>query len=167
MPKTLADEHIALHLFETPPANPDAITVAEWDAAIPLECRIMDYRLSPTASETLQQSEFCEGSNASVPTKSNYEGSITVFRYLTAAGLADALNDVAWDAAKIKGTTLHLADREGPLHDASGAAGQEYSYFEVISDHPQKPTDRGGFIRREIPLYVQRASLDKVLVAGP
>lgn len=166
MPKTLADEHIALVMFETPPADPKAITVAEWTAAIPLECRIMDYRLSPTASETLQQAEFCEGSNASVPTKSNFDGNVTVFRYLTTAGLADATNDVAWDAMKKKGTTLYLADREGPEHDAAGAAGQEYSYFEVITDHPQKPTDRGGYIRREVPLYVQKAELDCLLV-GP
>lgn len=165
MPKTLADEHIALRMFETPPADPAAITVTEWEAAIPLECRIMDYRLSPTASETLQQSEFCEGSNASVPTKSNFEGTLTVFRYLLGTGLTDAANDIAWEAIKVKGTTLFLADREGPEHDAAGAAGQEYSYYEVINDHPMVPSDRGGYIRREVTLYVQKAELNKVLVA--
>lgn len=165
MPKTLAEEHIALVAFEEPPANPAAITVTEWNAAIRLECRILDYRLSPTDSETLQQSEFCEGSNAQVPTKSNYEGSITPFRYLLPTGLTDPTNDIAWEMLKEKGTTLYLADREGPMHDAVGAAGQEYSYYEVITDNPKVPSERSGFQRREQTLYVQRAELNKVLVS--
>ena len=165
MPKTLADEHIALVALPAPPVNPKAITVAEFNAGIRLECRIMEYTLGPADSETLEQSEFCEGSKAVVPTKSNYEGSVVVFRYLDEDGLADPANDVAWDMLKLKGTTLYLVDREGPIHDAVGAADQEYSYFEVITDHPKVPSDRGGFIRREIKLYPQKAELHQKLVA--
>lgn len=168
MPKQLSDERIAVMLFDEPPADPAAITVTEWDAGTPLECRIMagEFRLSPSGSETVNQSELCEGVNATTFGRSNYDASMTVFRYLTDEGLADALNDVAWDATKVKGTTLYLAEREGPIHDAPGAAGQEYSYFEVVTDDPQKPSDRGGFIRRVIPLGVQKAALDKELVTG-
>lgn len=167
MPKTIADENIALVLLTTAPADPTAITAAEFDAGEPLQCRIMDYRLSPVASDTVQQGEFCTSTNAQVPTRSNYEGTVTVFRYLDETGLADPINDVAWDAVKEKGTTLHLVEREGPVHDAVGTVGQAYSYFEVITDHPQVPADRGGFIRREVPLYVQRASLNKEIAAPP
>lgn len=165
MPKTLADAHIALMALPAPPVNPKAITVAEYEAGVALQCRIMDYRLSPTDSETLQQSEFCEGSNASVPTKDNFEGNIVPFRYLTAAGLADPINDVAWEMLKKKGTTLYLVEREGPEHDAPAVAGHEYSYYEAITDHPKVPSDRGGFIRREQTLYVQKAVLNEKLVA--
>ena len=51
MPKTLADEHIALRLLSEAPEDIDAITAEEFNAGTPLECRIMDYRLSPTASD--------------------------------------------------------------------------------------------------------------------
>ena len=166
MPKQLSDLHISVARVDTAPADPNAVTAAEFDAGVRLECRIMDFRLSPTASDTISQSELCTATNAQVPTRSNYEGSVTVFRYLDEDGLADAANDVAWEAFKEKGTVHHLIVREGPSHEDDGAAGQEYSYYEVIQDNPQVPADRGGFIRREIPLYVQRAFLDKALVAG-
>lgn len=165
MPKQISDEHVALRALPEPPVNPKAITVEEWAAGVPLECRIMDYRLSATASDAVPSGDLCEGTNAQAPGRSNYEGNVTVNRYLTAAGLADAANDIAWVTFKEKGTTLHLVEREGPEHDAAGAAGQEVSYYEVITDNPSKPSDRGGFIRREVPLMVQRAAENKVLVA--
>lgn len=165
MPKTISDERVALRLLPAAPVNPKAITVTEWAAGIPLECRIMDYRLSATPSDTVPSGELCKGTNAQAPGRSNYEGNVTVLRYLTAAGLADAANDIAWDTFKDKGATLHLADREGPEHDAAGAAGQEYSYYEVITDNPTKPTERSGFIRREVVLLVQSAAENKKLVA--
>lgn len=163
MPKTLADSNVALVLLDSAPADPAAITAAEFDAGTPLQCRVMDYRLSATGSDAVQQTELCNPTNASVPGRSNYEGNMTVFRYLTAAGLADTANDVAWDAVKAKGTTLHLVEREGPAHDGAGAVGEEVSYYEVITDDPQKPTDRTGFIRREVPLFVQKAVENTVL----
>lgn len=165
MPKQISDQHIALRALPTAPADPKAITVEEWEAGVPLECRIMDYRLSATASDTVPSSELCEGNNAQAPGRSNYEGNVTVFRYLTGAGLADAANDIGWTTFKTKGTTLHLAEREGPEHDAAGAAGQEVSYYEIVTDNPTKPTERSGFIRREVVLLVQRAQENKVLVA--
>jgi hypothetical protein len=165
MPKLISDERVALMALPEPPADPKNITVAEWEAGVPLQCRIMDYRLSATASDTVPSGELCAGNNAQAPGRSNYEGNVTVMRYLTAAGLADPTNDIAWTTFKDKGTTLHLVDREGPEHDAAGAAGQEYSYYEVVTDNPTKPTERAGFIRREIVLLVQRAAENRKLVA--
>lgn len=166
MPKTLADANVALVLLAAAPADPTKITVAEFDAGTRLECRVMDYRLSATGSDAIQQTELCNPTNASAPGRSNYEGNMTVFRYLTAAGLADSTNDVAWDAVKAKGTTLHLVEREGPAHAGDGEASEEVSYYEVITDDPQKPTDRTGYIRREIPLLVQRAHENTLLVTA-
>ena len=168
MPKTLADERIALMMLDAAPANPNAITVAEWTACTPLECRIMagEYRLTPSGSDTINQAELCVGVNAVTYGRSNYDASITVFRYLLGTGLTDPANDVAWEAVKAKGTTLYLVEREGPLHDAAGAVGHEYSYFEVVTDDPQAPQDRTGFIRRTVPLGVQDAVLNKKLVTA-
>lgn len=166
MPKQISDERIAFVRLPAAPANPDALTAAEFDAGEHLECRIETFRLSPVASDTVAGGEFCRATNSVVPTRSNFEGSATILRYLTDQGLADATNDVAFDAFREKGTTHHLVVRKGPMHDADGAAGQEYSYFEAINDWPTDPSDWGGFLRSEVTLYVQRASLNKEMVAG-
>lgn len=168
MPRQLSDERIAVVVLDGPPADPNAITTAEFDAGTHVECRIMsgEYRLTPSGSETVNQSELCSGVNAVTFGKSNYDATITIFRYLTGAGAADGANDVAWETFKTKGTTLHIVDREGPEHDAPGAEDQEYSYFEVVTDDPQVPTDRAGFIRRTVPLGVQNAALNKKLVTA-
>src|SRR5690606_631536 len=108
MPKQISDERIALVLLDTPPADPDNITVAEFDAGTHLECRIMDYRLSPAASDTVQMGELCTATNAQVPTRSNYEGTVTVLRYLDASGLADSGHDMAWQPLRQRGHTRHL-----------------------------------------------------------
>lgn len=163
MPKSIADEHIALVEFTAPPDDIEAITEEEWDAAEPLQCRIMDFRLSPVASDTVQQSELCVATNASVPTKSNYEGNITIFRYYNADGTPDPAGDIAFESFRRKGESHYLGVRQGPEHDADAADGQEYSYFEVIQDTPTDPTDRGGFLRKEVQLYVQKAALDMVI----
>src|SRR5690606_2612414 len=96
---------------------------------------------------------------------SNYEGTVTPFRYLDATGAADALNDVAWDALKEKGTTLWLVEREGPEYTTAWTTGDEVDVYEVVTDEPQKPTDRTGFIKRIVPLGVQRHY--NGVVAGP
>lgn len=165
MPKFLSDSRVALMLLDEAPADPDAMTVTEWDAGTALECRVEDLRVSPVASDTVSGGEFCNAINAQIPTRSNYEGNLVVLRYFDEDGIPDPSNDVAFDAVREKGTTLHLAIRKGPKHDAAGEAGQEYSYFEVVNDWPTDPTDWGGWLRSEVTLYPQRASLNKVLVA--
>lgn len=167
MPKQISDERVSLVRLPTAPANPAALKASEYDAGVQLQCRIETFRLSPTASDTVPGGEFCRAINAVVPTRSNFEGSLTILRYLTADGLADPINDVAFDAFKDKGVTHHLVVRKGPKHDAAGAVGQEYSYFEAINDWPTDPADWGGFLRSEVALFVQRAELNKDMVAGP
>lgn len=158
MPKTLADGRLKLVAMTTKPANPEAVTVAEATAGIDLSCRILksDYRLSATGSDTVPDSELCSTGNAVSFGASNYEGSVTPFRYLTPEGLADAANDVAWDTLREKGTTLWLLEREGPEYDVTLANPHEYELFEIVTDEPQKPGDRAGFIKRVVPLGVQR-----------
>src|SRR5690606_17081421 len=166
MPKQLSDEHVALVRLTAAPEDPAAITVTEFDAGERFECRVETFRASPVASDTVNGGEFCRAINAVVPTRSNFEASMVVYRYLTEEGLADATNDVAFEAVRERGTVHHFVVRKGPKHDEAGAAGQEYSYFEVINDHPQDPADWGGFLRSEVTLYVQRAELNKELVTA-
>lgn len=161
MPKTLADGRIALIALTTKPANPEAIPASVLNAARAtgdLSCRILksDYRLSPTASDTLSEAELCATGNATSFGASNYEGSVTPFRYLDEAGRADGANDIAWTLLKEKGTSLWLVEREGPEYDDAFTEDDEYELYEVVTDEPQKPSDRSGFIKRVVPLGVQR-----------
>ena len=59
-----------------------------------------------------------------------------------------------------------MLDSEGWHHETPFAASQEYDLYEVVTDNPQKPSDRGGYVKRVVPLGVQQAWENKVIVAG-
>lgn len=168
MPKTLADGRIKLVALTVDPANPAAITVTEANAGTDLSCRILksDYRLSPVASDTIADAELCSEGNATAFGASNYEGTLTPFRYLDDDGKSETINDVAWELLKDKGTHLYLIEREGPHYTEPFKAGDEIEVYEVITDNPQKPSDRAGFIKRVVPLGVQRAWLNNLIVTA-
>lgn len=165
---TLADGRTRLVALTTKPADPAAITVTELTAGVRLEGRILksDYRLSPTASDTIPDTPLSHEGNATSFGASNYEGSVTPFRELTTEGLADATNDIAWDTLGVKGTRLWLVESEGKKATEAFAATDPYDCYEVITDNPQKPSDRGGYIKRVVPLGVQDAWLNGTVAAG-
>lgn len=167
MPKTLADGRIKLVALTEAPANLLAPTATELAAGVDVSCRILksDFRLSPTASDTVPDQELCQEGNAVTYGASNYEGSVTPFRYLDEAGKADATNDIAWDTFKEKGTELWLYKRVGPKYDVAFATGDEVDGYHVITDNPQDPSDLTGYIKKVVPLGVQDAHLGGV-VAG-
>lgn len=158
MPKTLADARLKVTVMTTKPTAPEALTVTELTAGEDVECNVLksDFRLSATGSDTIADTALCSEGNAVTFGASNYEGSMTPFRYLTSAGIADAAEDVAFDLLKEKGTILWIALREGPPYTQAWAAADEYELFEVVTDSPQRPSDTGGYIKRVVPLGVQR-----------
>ena len=159
MPKTIADERIKLVALTTAPASLSAPKLTEVNAAgaIDLSCRVMmsDFKLTATASDTVNEPALCEGGNSGAPGKSNYEGSLTPFRFLDTDGSADPTNDVAYDALKEKGTELWLVKRIGPKFDVAFAVGDEVEVFHVFTDNPQDPSEFTGYIKKVVPLFVQ------------
>ena len=168
MPKTLADARTRLAILTTKPVNPKAPTVTELNAGIDASCRLLksDYRLSPTASDTVPDTELCSEGNAVTFGASNYEGSVTPFWYLDEDGKSDTTEDTVYQALKEKGTELWFVEREGPRYDEPWATGDEVEVYNVITDNPQKPSDRAGYIKRVVPLGVQTAELSAVVAAG-
>lgn len=168
MPKTLADARTRLAILTTKPADPTQPTLTELTAGIEASCKILksDYRLSPTASDTVPDAELCAEGNAVTFGASNYEGSITPFWYLDDTGKSDVAEDAVYQATKEKGTSLWLVEREGPRYDQPWAADDAVEVYEVITDNPQKPSDRSGYIKRVVPLGVQRAYLGAVVAAA-
>ena len=167
MPKTLADARTRLAILTTKPTNLAAIPVAALTAGIDASCKILksDYRLSPTASDTVPDTELCSEGNAVTYGASNYEGSVTPFWYLDEDGVSELTEDTVYQALKEKGTQLWFVEREGPRYDKAWAVGDKYEVYEVVTDNPQKPSDRAGYIKRVVPLGVQRAVLDGTVAA--
>lgn len=157
MPLTLADGRHKVAVLTTKPADLSAITVTELTAGINAAPKINkpDYRLSPTASDTVPDQPLSQEGNATTFGNSNFEGSITVLRFLDDQGQPEVAEDELWDAMKEKGTRLWIVDREGPKEGTAWTTGDEYEVFEIITDLPQKPTDMVGYIKRPIPLGVQ------------
>lgn len=168
MPKTLADGRVRLRILTTAPEDPEAVTVAEANAGIKAETRVLksDFRLSATGSDTVGDAELASEGNAVTYGASNYEGSITPFRYLEEDGGVDATADVVYAAVKEKGSPLWFLYSEGKHHTEAFVATDEYDIYEVITDNPQKPQDRGGYIKRVVPLGVQNAYEGHAIVTG-
>lgn len=170
-PRTLADGRVRLVFLPTL-KGPAAPTVAELGSATDLSCRVLksDFRASPVASETISgMNALCETSNASAPGQSNYEVSLSVFRWFDPSkpGQKDALGDVAYQALKVKGTHGYLVKREtGKEYSEPFAEGDEVEVYEIVTDNPQSPTDPGGFIRRTIPTFVQNAWVNAAVKTG-
>lgn len=157
MPLTLADGRLRVTVLTVEPANPAAITETELAAGFYASPMINkpDYRLSPTSSDTVPDQPLDKTGNAVTFGNSNYEGTMTILRFLDEHGEADTGDDLLWAAANTKGSRLWVVEREGPLATQPDAAGDEYEVYEVITDEPQKPSDRAGYIKRVVPLGVQ------------
>ena len=158
MPKTIAEERIKLVALTTKPADPRNPKVSELAAGKDLSCSVLfsDFRLSPTASDTVSEPALCEGGNSSVPTKSNFEGNVSIFRFIDPlTGAPITAEDFAWSLTKEKGTELHLYKRIGPRFNSAWAADQDVEYYPAITDEPQDPPVFGGNIKKVVPLLVQ------------
>lgn len=167
MPKTLADARTRVALLVVAPGDMDAVEVGEATAGIDASCKLLksDYRMSPTASDTVDDTELCSEGNAVTFGSSNYEGTMTPFWYLDEDGKIVLLDNAVWEALKEKGSELWVVEREGPRYDEPFAVGDLVDVYRVITDNPQKPADRAGYIKRVVPLGVQDARLNVALVA--
>lgn len=169
--KTLADGNTRVFLLATKPVDINAIKLTELTAAAPavrnMSPNILSsgFDLGPTGSETIDEKALSAKGNAQVFGLTNYGGGFTVFRYLDpTTGLPDATDDWAWAAAKSKGTTLHLVVIEdGKTGTATPVAGEEYSYYEMLTDDPKRG-DRIGYIKYRIEGAIQDAALHKLIV---
>lgn len=167
---TLADARVRLMLLTTKPAALDGIpTITEVLAGTYISPKINkpDYRLSPAASDTVPDQPLDHEGNATTFGASNYEGTLTVLRFLDpATGKPDAADDDAYVALGTKGTRVWLVERTGPKASVVNAAADIVHVYEVVTDNPQAPQDRAGYIKNVIPLGVQNALLDVAIAAG-
>ena len=151
---TLADGRTKLTILTTEPDNPAAVDLAELAAGLPAGDWINkpDFKMSPTSSDTVPDQPISQAGNAVTFGNSNFEASATVLRDLATTGQPEIAGDLVWGALKTKGARVWLIRREGPLEAVAWADGDEYDWAEVITDELQPSTDRGGYVKRIVPL---------------
>nr|DAE82708.1 MAG TPA: major tail protein [Caudoviricetes sp.] len=166
--KTLADGRITLWALTAKPANMAAPKLSEITAGKKISCRIMknDYALGADSDTEITEQEMCKTGEGKAPGPTSYAGNITVFRYLNDDGKPDVTEDYLWDLIRKKGTTIWLAEREGPVESKAAEAGDIVSVYEVVLGTPTKPSDRfAGYIKRTAKLNVMDAAEDVAIVA--
>lgn len=160
MPLTAADQRRRIVLLTAEPAGKTFATVAEANAGVRVECKVLaDAKLGATGSTTIPDKAVCDPINSERLGTPSYTGNqLTPFWFLDAdTGLPVALEDVAWEALKEAGTVLWVIDSEGPMHTEAFATGQRYDLYKVETGYPLKPDGREGYIKRIVPLTVVSA----------
>lgn len=171
MPRSLADGHTKLTILVTEPADPEAPTATELNAGIDAEEKILtaDFAFGAGDSEKVAEKALADMNNANAIGAGNYTAGLSFWRYFDATdGDPDPTDDVIYDAVSEKGTELWCYAREtGKRATAAWATGDEiYLGAKVLTDTLQPPSDRGGFIKRRLPLEVQTAYDNIVVAAG-
>lgn len=174
MPRTSAEERIKQTFLFTKPVNPLKPTAAELNAGLDIQCRTMrnETRLSAVGSETFSEPLGCEAGNPTDFGSSNFEGSLTIFRWLDSTGKPETTEDEVWDAFKVKGTEFWAYQRQGPRHDQEWAAADaDVEYFHGTTDNPQQPSDTGaGYLKKVVPLALRgdcKVDGSVTITAGP
>ena len=154
--KTVGESQGWFYLLPARPTNPEAITLTElaagiegtWDAAA------SGTRFSFTASDTMSDAAYGDSSNSTITTRSNYEGSIAPFIKLDdTTGAYAALSNDLFEAVREKGAPCYVVSGITGDPTEARAAGDLYDYFEYTTDDGQKPTEVGGYMKRQVPLH--------------
>lgn len=170
MPRTLADGKTKFTVLLIEPNNPDAPTAAELNAGIDASPTILtsDFGWGATDSEKVAEKALSEANNANAIGAGNYTAGFSLWRLFDAVtGAPDTANEDLWVALQERGVTFWGYARETGKESAEAwATGDEiFLGAEAINDTPQPPSDRGGFIKRRIPIEIQRA-YDNIVVAA-
>jgi hypothetical protein len=169
MPRVLADGKTKFTILTTKPANPAAPTATELNAGIDLSDSVLasDFNWSATDSDKIAEKALSDQGNSNAIGASNYTTGITLWRYYATAGGVDATADTGYDALKEKGTTVwgYARESDKDASEAWEAADEIYLGGEVITDSPQR-LDGTGFIKRRVPLEMQRGYDNIVVGAG-
>lgn len=157
MPRSLFEGNIRVDALATAPVDPEALKLTELATSVALSKAIMraGFRLSPSGSDTLNEATLEDTGNATDFGNSNFDASMTLFRYLDGTGKSDAAQDIAYNLFTAKGIFLWLAKRVGPPAKQAWAIGDTYDLYPVVTDDPQDPTDLTGYVKFVQPLGVQ------------
>lgn len=161
MPRSLAQGHKKVILCTAPPVNPAAPTLTELNAGIDISCAILesDYVFGPTDSDKVNEKGLCEENNANALGASNFTAMFTIFRYFDAVnmGQPDGVADAAFQALKVKGSTLYAYERHTLKKSTDAlAVGDEIRFgAELLTDNPKDQQQTQGYVKASIPMEPQ------------
>lgn len=167
--KVLADGIIKVAILTTEPADVKAPTATELNAGIDASCNILtsDFNWTNSASSTFDEKPLCAVGQSTALGISQYDLAMTFVREFLEAGGADVSGeDAAYQAVKVKGTTVWIYVRETEkLSDEEWAAGDDiYLGGEVQSDAPMRVNNDGNLKRR---IAFMPRMMRENIVAGP
>ena len=170
----LSDGRTRLDILVTKPAGWDTgsgeleLPLTAFAAAIDTCGQINkpDYNLTAGASSTVPDQPLCEEGAGTAFGASTYSGSVTVLRQLTQAGAIDPASDTVYTAIGEKGAEAWYVERIGPKAKESLKAGAEGWIYHAVSDEPQTPQDRQGYIKEVIPLAIRSRRRFKIVAGG-
>lgn len=166
--KSAADGKKKFALLLTKPAG--AIpTAAELNAGIDFSCMVLDSdaNFTNTASDRFNEKPACTVGNSQALGAANFDTALTFLReYLAGGGVDTAGLDKAYQAVKVRGTTVWIYMRESDkLSTQPWAVGDEIHLGgEVISDAPMRVNNDGN-IKRRIEFLPQNMISEKLVAA--
>lgn len=164
---SLADGRIKLSIMSVKPADPYHPTQEELEAGIDAAMRVLssDFKLGATASDTVNEKPVGAEGNVSVLTTSNYEATLTAFRYFDGQGKAETgaageIGDAVFQALKVKGSRVWIAKRfTSKKSTAAWATGDEVEVYEIVTDNATD-AEATGYIKKRVPVSVEDAWLN-------
>jgi hypothetical protein len=167
--KVLNDGIIKVAILTEKPADTKSPTAVELNGGIDASCNILtsDFNWTNSSSATFDEKPLCATGQSTALGISQFDLAATFVReYLEAGGADVAGEDAAYQAVKVKGTTVWIYAREtDKLSDEDWAAGDEiYLGGEVQSDAPTRVNNDGNLKRRI--MFVPRKMHENIKVAG-
>jgi len=167
MPKTPAEANIKLVMLTTKPADWRKPKIAELNAGIDISTKILksDYKFGPTASDTINEAALSAAGNSKDFGASNFDASITPWRYHDGTGKVALTEDAVYQALKVKGTEVYMYERRGAHHTQAFAAGDIVTGAWLTTDNPTPVNDLSGYLKSTIALGHRDFVLDVAVTA--
>jgi len=133
-------------------ANPDAVSAAVLTAAKNISPYVVaTTNVGPTSSDTVSEKGITDTSNAVVPIIGNYEGSLVLFRDLTAG--VPTVNDPLTTIGATSGLVGWIVKRIGKASGAAAAAADKVDVYKFTTDTPVKSGGQGdGYLKATVGL---------------
>lgn len=151
------------------PTDKDAITLTEIAAGTDLSGSIVKpLTVNFSDSESFNFATINVEGNGQAPGRTNAAGTIRIVReYDQSTKKPDPAKDAAFTAVATKGTVLPLFVYRGPkTYNEALAVGDEYDYFEFITDTPRVVEDDNTYIAYDVPLIFAGGSSAQSKIAS-
>lgn len=170
MPRVLADGTTRFVIFETKPADPKNITVAEFAAAKDASCNVLStgFSFGPGELETIDEKPLCKKGTVQAPGNQSANVAGTIFRYFTEAGVPDPDADWLFDMHREVGNTVYGAalKSRGKQSGEAVVAGEEYNYIEYTTGQVMDQDDATGWTKNPFTGLPQDYYFNQKVVAA-